>query len=317
MSEAIDAFRRKVRKKEPDTQKTYWGALRRYLTYRGLQEEQAEELLKGEARRIEDDLATYIKKLVNDGKSYSSQSIFYSAIMMFYEANRIPLTWGWIADHMEGQADDGKGGRAYDQGEIVILHRAAEIDEQTAMGVMYSGGPRVGALAPIRIRHLKFFEQYKTYCLKYYILGDVEEGWDRIISKRFTFVTPQVSKYIDELAGGRGPNDFLFVNKHDASQGVTTEAIRKRITALARKVGLRDIGSAYERKAVQIDHGFRKFFDTQVQHAGVDDLYRKFMMDHSLGLDDHYFKPLPEEVFEGSAYRKGYNVAIPRLTIKF
>jgi hypothetical protein len=57
------------------------------------------------------------------------------------------------------------------------------------------------------------------------------------------------------------------------------------------------------------DHGFRKFFRTRAEHAGMRPSIAKMLMGHSLGLDDSYFKPTENEMLED------YLKVVPSLTI--
>ena len=62
-------------------------------------------------------------------------------------------------------------------------------------------------------------------------------------------------------------------------------------------------------------HGFRKYFETTSKLAGVDMLYLKWLMGHSTGLEDSYFKPTDDQVLEGNDNIRGYISAISSLTI--
>jgi hypothetical protein len=45
------------------------------------------------------------------------------------------------------------------------------------------------------------------------------------------------------------------------------------------------------RNNVRLTAGFRKFFDTQLIYARVEPRTKEMFMGHSIGLDDHYYKP--------------------------
>lgn len=125
-----------------------------------------------------------------------------------------------------------------------------------------------------------------------------------------------MSEWLDELRGRRKPHEFLFANKREPDLAVKAGTLRREIEDLLFSMGLRvpNIDKRV-RHQVQIDHGFRKFFETQVGVAGLFDLYRKFLMGHDFGIDKTYFHPSAEEIYEGSNRAPGYCVAIPFLTI--
>ena len=63
------------------------------------------------------------------------------------------------------------------------------------------------------------------------------------------------------------------------------------------------------RKNVRLTTGFRKFFDTQLILSDVKPVIKEMFMGHSIGLDDHYFKPSDNDVLQE------YLSAIDHLTI--
>ncbi len=63
------------------------------------------------------------------------------------------------------------------------------------------------------------------------------------------------------------------------------------------------------RKNVRLTTRFRKFFDTQLIYADVRPAIKEMFMGHSIGLDDHYFKPSQRDVLEE------YMTAVDYLTI--
>ena len=88
---------------------------------------------------------------------------------------------------------------------------------------------------------------------------------------------------------------------------ISSKSIKNEIGHLLWKIGLRS-----EKKRVQefkLAHGFRKFFKSRCELAGVKTLNVEILMGHQVGLSSSYYKPTAEELFED--YRK----AIPHLTI--
>lgn len=277
-------------------------------------------------KEVSEDIKTYIMELVEKGKSYSMQKKAYSAIKFFFKANNAVANWEWIAMYLTKQDDDEGTYIAYDKVQLRKLWDLAGTKddgerEQLAMGTMFSGGPRVGPLPTIRIRHMKFIEEYKLFCVKIYVTKE-ETGmkWEEIISDYYTFMSPQVSEVAWEVIGKRKPDNYLFVNKVDRESPLKDDALPTAIVKLLREAGIRGINEdPSERHPIQADHGFRKFFDTQCEIAGVKPAFRKFMMGHKKGTGDKedrvYFQPPVMDLLEGSKHSPGYLVAIPLLTI--
>lgn len=63
------------------------------------------------------------------------------------------------------------------------------------------------------------------------------------------------------------------------------------------------------RKNVRLTAGFRKFFDTQLIYAQIEPQIKELFLGHSIGLDDHYFKPGENYVLQE------YLKAVDNLTI--
>ena len=67
--------------------------------------------------------------------------------------------------------------------------------------------------------------------------------------------------------------------------------------------------SGKKRHEFQADHGFRKWFKTRCEIAGMKSINIETLMAHSIGISDSYYRPTEDELLDD--YRK----AIPFLTI--
>ncbi len=97
------------------------------------------------------------------------------------------------------------------------------------------------------------------------------------------------------------------VPKAMAPKRVSSKSIKNEIGHLLWKVGLRS-----EKKRThefKLAHGFRKFFKSRCELAGVKTLNVEILMGHRVGLSSSYYKPTGSELFED--YRK----AITYLTV--
>ena len=64
-----------------------------------------------------------------------------------------------------------------------------------------------------------------------------------------------------------------------------------------------------------MNHGFRKFFETNGFKAGMDHMYLRRLMGQQSGLEDAYLKLSEEELLEGDSKHNGYIDVIDQLTI--
>jgi len=109
-------------------------------------------------------------------------------------------------------------------------------------------------------------------------------------------------------------NDAASV--HDVKP-LKLRTVERLISRTIEKSGIRTVERITElngekgkiRKNVRLTAGFRKFFDTQLIYAQVEPRTKEMFMGHSIGLDDHYFKPGDNYVLQE------YLKAVDNLTI--
>ena len=67
------------------------------------------------------------------------------------------------------------------------------------------------------------------------------------------------------------------------------KGVRKRIDKVVTDIDLRPhLPLRQRRHEVQLDHRFRKYFNTMLRRAKVDYLDKEDMMGHKVGLEKHY-----------------------------
>jgi hypothetical protein len=67
--------------------------------------------------------------------------------------------------------------------------------------------------------------------------------------------------------------------------------------------------SGKRRHEFQADHGFRKWFKTRCEIAGMRSINVEMLMGHSIGISDSYYRPMEDELLDD------YLKVIPLLTI--
>ena len=86
------------------------------------------------------------------------------------------------------------------------------------------------------------------------------------------------------------PDDPLIKStRFPVVRRLNQKGIRKRIDRIVTDIGLRPpLASGVRRHQVQLDHGFRKYFNTMLRRAKVDYLDKEDLMGHKIGLEKHY-----------------------------
>jgi len=77
----------------------------------------------------------------------------------------------------------------------------------------------------------------------------------------------------------------------------TSKALRNELHTLWLGAGLREV-SGGKQHAVKAVHGFRKFFATRLEHAGVGRLIIETLMGHSISVASNYYKPSEKELLD-------------------
>ena len=257
-----------------------------------------------------------IKKEVKVGKiSPSLVKNRIKPIKALLSANEIDVTWTMINKMFprEVRSED----RAYTKQEIQkMLEHCIDVIDKLIILMFSSAGFRLEAWDYFCWKDIVFFEaennDYKGAALRVY-REDPEEYW--------TFITPEACKilllYKEEWKSRflRYPNDndpLIASTRFDVPHRLHQKGVRARVDKIVTKIGLRDqIKKGKRRYEVQLDHGFRKYFNTMMRRAKVNYLDKEDMMGHKVGLEKHYERYQEEDFERFPEYQK----AIPFLTI--
>jgi len=178
-----------------------------------------------------------------------------------------------------------------------------------------SGGFRLESWDYFTWKDVIFFKDGKNYkgaALRIY-RGDPESY--------FTFITPEACKALEiyrenwkaDIGVYPKPDDPLIKSiRYPVIRRLNQKGVRKRIDKVVTDIGLRPtLPENQKRHEVQLDHGFRKYFNTMLRRAKVDYLDKEDMMGHKVGLEKHYERYQEEDFERFPEYQK----AIPFLTI--
>jgi len=264
-------------------------------------------------------IAAYIKedkKQVEQGK-ISSQTIpnHIKPIKVLLDSNRIPIHWKSLNKLLPRRESKSKD-RAYTREEIQkMLEVTNDITDKVIILLFSSGGFRLEAWDYFTWKDVIFFkdgDSYKGASLLIY-RGDPESY--------FTFITPEACKTLElyreswkaDIGRYPKPDDPLIKSiRFPVIRRLNQKGVRKRIDKIVSDIGLRPpLPPDKKRHEVQLDHGFRKYFNTMLRRAKVDYLDKEDMMGHTVGLEKHYERYQEEDFERFPEYQK----AIPFLTI--
>lgn len=235
-------------------------------------------------------------------------------IKAFLEANDIDIKWKKINRLLPSKVKL-SGREAWSHREIQSMLQVKNLDLKAIALVLFlsASGVRIGAIPDLKLKHLTVIDNCKMIT----VYPDTKAEY-------MTFLTPEASEALDAYLNKRrqdgeyfDQNTPVFRARYQVASVAAKPANLKSLQEIIRhiliKLGLRQrTPGRYQRYAVQIDHGFRKYFNEQIKSTPQINLaYAEKLMGHSvtIKLDDNYLAPKPDKLFDE------YQKAIPLLTI--
>jgi len=242
--------------------------------------------------------------------SPNSVPTYIYGIQAFFDSNDIDLKWKKIRRLYPGKIKV-SGTKPYTTKQVqLMLAYTTSLRNKTVIHFMAASGVRVGAISDLRLKHLR---DMPIECKAITVYeGDLEEYT--------TFLTPEASEILDQYfeqrkRDGESFHDESPVFREDYKIGIqkpkpmSRKSIINMIERIVRNAGIRGVkhGSRYE---TQLDHGFRKRFDTiMALNVAIKESISEKMMGHADGVRGRYVRPDIDKLF--GEYKK----AIPELTI--
>jgi integrase/recombinase XerD len=237
---------------------------------------------------------------------------YIAPLEVFCDANDIDLKWKKIKRLLPAQ-EKRSGGKPYSTEQIsLMLSYEKVIRNRAIIHFLAASGVRVGAISEIRLKHIVDFE---VGCKMITVYADSKDEY-------VTFLTPEASQAVDHYLEKRrkdgeylSPESPLFRITY---QFGTAKVIPMKTTTIAgvlsravHRAGIRTV-KTYKRFDIQLDHGFRKRWNTIIKNTdGMKIILAEKMMGHSvtIPLDDVYNLPEAKKLF------LEYKKAISELTI--
>jgi site-specific recombinase XerC len=257
------------------------------------------------------DFLQFQKERVERGEiSSATLRNFVKSIKLFCEMTDIDLKWKKITRGLprtRRYADD----RAPTLEEIQKISEYPDRRIKALVFTMASSGIRLSAWEYLQWGHIKPFEQNDEIVAAKVIVysGDVEEY--------FTFITSEayheLEKWMDyrknageEINGKSWVMRWKWDTKKGHNRGLITAPRKLETIGIKRLVNdalwaqnVRNksqlIGNRYE---FQADHGFRKWFKTRCELAGMKSINIEILMGHSIGISDSYYRITEQELLQ-------------------
>jgi integrase len=234
----------------------------------------------------------------------------YQAVKLFCEMGDIAISWKKISrgiPRVRKFADD----RAPTIEEIQKITEYPDRRIKAIVCTMASSGIRVGAWDFLRWKHIVPIERNGVIVAAKIIVYAGEED------EYFTFITPEAYHELEKWkeyrihAGEQVTKEsWVMRNTWNTKKGYTrglvsapiklqAEGVKRLVEDALWTQGLRKrLEDNRKRHEFQTDHGFRKWFNTRCELAGMKPTHIQILMNHSLGISDSYLRPTEGEILE-------------------
>ena len=289
------------------TKQLYVHALKKFMADQNV--EHVNDLVAWDPRLVDARIISWIVHL-KDKEKLSGISIkaYLAAIIFFYAMNDIEPHRKKIGKYLP-ECYSHNNDEAYTTKEIARLLEFCDIRSRAFVLLLASSGMRIGAVPDLQIKHLKKIDKYNLYKVIIYA-GFREE--------HFSFTTPECAVALDgyleyrERYGERINNDSPVIREQfDIEDQLAARHPRKMtVTALAdvlryniyragifeRQAMIEGQKRGQKRNSIPRAHGFRKFVETNLIRAKVQDPVDDLLLGHDIGIKRHYLRLQEDEI---------------------
>ena len=235
-----------------------------------------------------------------EGITRSGITNYTAPLELFCDLNDIDVKWKKI-NRLLPPHEKRSGGKPYTTEQIALMLSFERVIRNKALiHFLASSGVRVGAISEIRLKHVVDFEEG---CKMISVYADSKDEY-------ITFLTPEASKSVDLYLEKR-KKDGEYLNLESSLFRTTyqfgtakaipmkTSSIRGVLERVVQRAGIRP-AKIHKRHDIQLDHGFRKRFNTILKtNSKVNISLAEKMMGHSVTvvLDNVYLNPTAKQLF--------------------
>jgi hypothetical protein len=236
---------------------------------------------------------------------------YYKAAKLFCEMNDMTLNWKKITKGMpsrKSNADD----RAPSLEEIKKLMAYPDLRIKPIVLTMLSSGIRSGAWDHLKWKHVTPLYNEKEELIAAKILvypGDKEEYYSFITSEAYLSLKDWIEyrqSFGEKITGESWVMRDIWQTS-ERSYGayfglaanpkkLKSSGIKSMMERAYRSQGLWKPLENTRRHEFKIMHGFRKWFKTKCENAGMKSINIEILMGHNIGVSGSYYKPTEQEI---------------------
>ena len=309
MQRSLLLFKNSIHSEE--TYRVYKYELDRFIVYFKLRDYNS--FASMDVKMLQTMIEDYVMEKKSKNLARSTIKTPLSALELFCDTNDLMLNWKKTRRLLPPQKKK-SGSKAYTTEQVrKILEFTPDLRNKAIIHFVAASGVRIGALPELQIRSV---DDMPGGCKSIIIYEGEKEEY-------VTFLTPEASKVLDEYLTRRQkdgeflkPESPLFRAKY--AIGIAKARYLKKVSfqgmidRALRRAGLR-FGRDGIRRDIQLDHGFRKRWNTIIKSTdGMKIIHAEKMFSHStpsIPLDETYTDFSKKSLFEE------YKKAILELTI--
>lgn len=267
-----------------------------------------DKLIQIESKKLQEMIEDFLIYQRNNNKSKSLVGGKLSALKLFFSMNDVILNWDKLRKMLPEKIKP-TGDVPYSTEQIrILLKNTSNLEYRALINFLSASGVRIGCIEELKIKDL---EDMPDRCKSVKVYADTIHEYHTFIHQE---AVESLNEYLEsrKLKGEHLTGDsWVFcspinVSKHLPAMTITSTLGRYVKKSLGREK------SKSGRYSIMSCHGFRKRFDTILKSNRTINLsLAERLMGHSktIPLDNSYFKPLPEQLFDE------YQKAIPNLII--
>lgn len=235
---------------------------------------------------------------------------FVKAIKLFCEMNDIQIPWKRITRGLpKGRKHANDRSPTFEEITKIVEYPDRRI--KAIVCTMSSSGIRLGAWDYLRWKHIHPIEKNgEIVAAKIIIYAEDEEEY-------FSFITPEayaeLKKWMDyriesgeEVDGNSWILRHVWNTKQGFKRGIIESPKKLKSSGVKRLIedaiwnqGLRKkLDPGKKRHEFQADHGFRKWFKTRSEIAGMKPINIEKLMGHSVGISGSYYRATENELLD-------------------
>jgi len=294
--------------KSEKTKKLYMQTLEKFREHFIIKD--YDSLVSIESKKIQEMIEDYVLYLRSEDLGYGFVHNAICSLKLFFSMNDIVCNWIKI-NKMKPERKKLRGDKPYTTQDLqIILKHVSKSPLWTSLiHFISSSGVRDGFSEELRIKDLG---DMPNGCKSVKVYADSKD-------ESYTFITQEAVTALEEYFEYRRkkgekltPDSWVFTTALNPEKPMTTNLISGWFTKIVNKTSVNRGEFINHRYDIQIVYGMRKRFDTILKsNSKININIAEKLMGHSVSipLDNHYFKPTLEVMFDE------YQKAIPDLVI--